>query len=171
MRQEQYQLWRAHQRTNREGAKAAKLDRFSKSETSQFQVNEHPANIERIGAAIVDCSIAVHRELGPGLLENAYEFCLSHALKKRGFSVECQRSLPITYDGETLDVGYRLDLIVENMVVIEAKAVEQLLPVHHAQVLTYLKLSGCTLGYLINFNVPLLKEGLKRIVLNHPPSP
>ncbi|MCB1097076.1 MAG: GxxExxY protein [Verrucomicrobiae bacterium] len=127
-----------------------------------------PAKLEQIEAAIVDSSIKVHRELGPGLLENAYEFCLSRELRKRSFFVECQKSLPITYDGATLDIGYRLDLIVEGSVIIEAKAVEQLLPVHRAQIITYLKLSGCTLGYLINFNMPLLKDGLKRIVLEHP---
>ncbi len=106
--------------------------------------------------------------LGPGLLESTYEGCLAHELARRGLSVERQKPQPVRYKGLDLELGYRIDLLVEDCVIIELKAVDQLLPVHRAQVLTYLKLSGKTLGFLINFNVPLIKEGLRRIVNGHP---
>jgi GxxExxY protein len=98
------------------------------------------------------------------LLESVYEVCLAHELKRRGLSVERQVELPVEYDGMRLDAGLRLDLRVEKSVVVELKAVEALLPVHTAQVLTYLKLTGCRVGLLINFNVPLIRDGIKRIV-------
>lgn len=125
-------------------------------------------NIELIGREIVDSAMRVHRELGPGLLESAYEECLMFELVDRGFGVERQKLLPITYRGRLVDAGYRIDLLVENKIIIELKAVDQLIPIHEAQILTYLRLSGCTLGYLINFNVSLLKDGLHRKVQNHP---
>ncbi len=125
-------------------------------------------DIEVIGKEIVDASLRVHRELGPGLLEGAYEECFLFELKDRGLGVDQQKLLPVTYRGHRIDAGYRIDLLVENKIVIELKAVEQLIPLHDAQLLTYLRLSGCTLGYLINFNVTLLKNGLKRKVHNHP---
>ncbi len=114
---------------------------------------------------IVDAALAVHKELGPGLLESSYEHCLAHELHTRGLSAERQASLPLAYKGVTLDAGYRLDLVVENLVVVEIKAVDALTRLHEAQVLTYLKLSGYRLGLLINFNVELLKHGPRRLAL------
>ncbi len=115
---------------------------------------------QSIGAAI-----AVHRELGPGLLESAYEACLAFELAKRGLRVEQQKPLPVHYQGVDLDCGYRIDLLVEKRVIVELKAVERLEPIHNAQLLSYLKLSGLRLGLLINFNVLVLKNGIKRIAL------
>ena len=119
--------------------------------------------IEKIGSEIVDASIAVHRELGPGLLESAYESCLAFELSKRGLIVERQKELPIRYQTHLVETGYRLDLLIENQIIIELKAVESILPIHKAQLITYLKLSDKRLGFLINFNVKLLKNGLSRI--------
>jgi GxxExxY protein len=114
---------------------------------------------------IVDAALAVHRALGPGLLESIYDECLAYELKKRGVAFERQVVVPVKYDGLVLDAGLRLDLLVAQCVVVELKAVEAILPVHEAQLLTYLKLSGKRLGLLINFNVPLPKDGIKRKVL------
>jgi GxxExxY protein len=119
--------------------------------------------IDVIASEIVDASLKIHKELGPGLLESAYETCLEHELKKRGFQVERQKIQPIYYDGLIIDAGYRIDLLIGDSIIIELKAVEQLLPVHQAQLLTYLKLSQKSLGFLINFNVPLIKDGIRRI--------
>ena len=113
---------------------------------------------------MVDAAIKVHRALGPGLLESAYEHCLAHELHARGLEVSRQVSLPIEYDGLRLDAGYRLDLVIRNSVIVEVKAVEVLSRLHEAQILTYLKLSGFRLGYLMNFNTALLKHGIRRIV-------
>ncbi|MBG7610751.1 GxxExxY protein, partial [Polaribacter sp. BAL334] len=113
-----------------------------------------------------DCSLKVHKALGPGLLESAYEECLFYELRKRNLNVEKQKPLPLIYEEVKLDVGYRLDLFVENKVIIELKSVENLTDVHLAQILTYLKLSDCRLGLLINFNVALIKYGIKRVVNN-----
>lgn len=124
-----------------------------------------PIDTERVATAVLDGAFAVHRTLGPGLLESVYEVCLCHELNQRGMAFTSQASLPIVYAGIRLDAGLRLDLLVENRVVVELKAVETLLPVFDAQVLTYLKLTGMRLGPLINFNVPVLKQGVKRIVL------
>ncbi|MFC1835483.1 GxxExxY protein [Thermodesulfobacteriota bacterium] len=124
-----------------------------------------PERTDRIAGCIVDAAFRVHSNLGPGLLESVYEACLTHELKKRGMRVERQRPVPIVYDGIRLQTELRLDMLVQDYVLIELKTVESLLPVHHAQVLTYLKLSGLRLGLLINFNVPLIKKGIKRIVL------
>ena len=115
---------------------------------------------EVIGAAMV-----VHRTLGPGLLESTYEECLCHELGLRGIHFERQKPLPVAFKGVMLNCGYRLDLIVSDAVVVEIKAVETILPVHEAQIVTYLKLGGWNVGLLINFNVPVLKDGIKRIVL------
>jgi GxxExxY protein len=109
----------------------------------------------------------VHTALGPGMLESTYEVCLVHELKKRGLIVQTQLSLPVIYDGIKLDAGYRIDLLVENAVVVELKAVEKLLPIHEAQILSYLKLSKRTVGLLLNFNVVHFKNGIKRIVNNY----
>jgi GxxExxY protein len=124
-----------------------------------------PAETDKIGSAIVDCAFRVHSELGPGLLENVYEICLWHEFGKRGLKVERQVVLPVKYDTIQFDEGYRLDLVVANSVIIEVKAVEEIHPVHRAQILTYLKFTKHRLGYLINFNVPVIKDGIRRIVL------
>lgn len=116
-----------------------------------------------ISSKIIGCALTVHSELGPGLLENAYEECLFYELKKSGLMVEKQKALPLIYKEVRLDAGYRLDLLIENKVIVEVKAVENFNNVHLAQVLTYLKLSGCRLGLLLNFNVKSLKEGIKRV--------
>jgi len=116
-------------------------------------------------SSIIGAAIEVHRHLGPGLLESAYEECLCHELHLRGISFQRQVDLPVSYKGLLLGCGYKIDLIVQQEVVLELKAVETLLPVHEAQLLTYLKLSGKRVGLLINFNTPLLTRGIKRIVL------
>ena len=115
---------------------------------------------------VFDCALKVHQSLGPGLLESAYEECLFYELKKIGLSVEKQKPLPLIYEEVKLDVGYRLDIIVEDKIIIEIKSVEALNDVHFAQLLTYLKLTNCKLGLLINFNVSLIKNGVKRVVNN-----
>ena len=123
-------------------------------------------NVNDVSGQIVDAAMKVHTFLGPGLLESAYEACLTHELRKRGLNVEVQRVLPIVYDGVEVDAGYRLDLLVEGLVIVELKAVEKIVPLHEAQLLSYLKLSGLKVGLLINFNVLRLKDGIKRMV-NH----
>ncbi|MCW1146624.1 MULTISPECIES: GxxExxY protein [Flavobacterium] len=115
---------------------------------------------------VFDCALKVHQSLGPGLLESAYEECLYYELRKTGLNVEKQKPLPLIYEEVKLDVGYRIDIIVENKLIIEIKSVEALNDVHFAQLLTYLKLTNCKLGLLINFNVSLIKNGVKRVVNN-----
>lgn len=115
---------------------------------------------------VFDCALKVHQSLGPGLLESAYEECLFYELKKSNLDVQKQKVLPLVYEEVKLDVGYRIDIIVENKLIIEIKSVEALNEVHFAQLLTYLKLTDCKLGLLINFNVALIKNGIKRIVNN-----
>lgn len=115
---------------------------------------------------IIGCAIKIHTALGPGLLESAYEECLYYELVKAGLKVEKQKSLPLIYEEIKLEIGYRLDLIVEDKVIIEIKACESLNDIHLAQVLTYLKLSNIKLGLLINFNVTRVKDGIKRVVNN-----
>jgi GxxExxY protein len=117
-----------------------------------------------LSRVIYDCSLKVHKALGPGLLESAYEECLAYELKKKGLLIERQKALPLIYEEVKMDIGYRIDLFVNNKVIIEIKAVESLTDVHLAQVLTYLKLTNCKLGLLINFNVALIKKGIKRVV-------
>ena len=124
-----------------------------------------PEETEAVSREVVDAAFRVHSELGPGLLEAVYEACLSYELQKRQLRFERQVSLPIEYDGLKLDAGLRLDLLVEDEVIVELKAVEALLSVHRAQLMTYLKLTGKRLGLLINFNVPLIKQGIKRVIL------
>ena len=119
---------------------------------------------------VIGAAVRIHRALGPGLLESAYEECLCYELSKSGLRFERQKPLPVKYENVKLDCGYRLDLVVEETVIIELKCVEAFLPIHEAQLLTYLKLSSLDLGLLINFNVPVLREGLKRVVLNFPSS-
>ncbi|MCB9850585.1 MAG: GxxExxY protein [Phycisphaerales bacterium] len=122
------------------------------------------AATDRVAAAVVDAAYTVHRELGPGLLEHVYEVCLAHELTKRGFRVERQVELPVSYDGIRFEVGFKLDLLVDDRVIVELKTVEKILPVHQAQLLTYLKLADKRLGLLINFNSALIKDGIKRMV-------
>jgi len=124
-------------------------------------------NIEKLGRAILDSAFSVHRALGPGLLESTYQACLYQELLDKGIFVEKQKALPVIYKTLHLECGYRIDLLVENQIVVELKSVEGLAPIHVAQILTYLKLSNKNLGFLINFNVPLLKEGIKRVVNNY----
>lgn len=113
---------------------------------------------------IIGCAIEVHRELGPGLLESAYEQCLCHELSLQGAAFERQVTLPVVYKGIKLDCGYLMDLVVEGEIVVELKTVEKILPIHEAQLLTYLKLYHRPVGLLVNFNVPVLRGGIKRIV-------
>ncbi|MDW7756846.1 MAG: GxxExxY protein [Desulfuromonadales bacterium] len=120
-----------------------------------------------ITEVVIGSAIRVHRELGPGLLESAYEACLAYELTEAGFLVERQKPLPVTYKGVQLDCGYRLDLVVENRIILELKAVDKLSPLHEAQLLSYLKLSGISLGYLMNFHTDLMKNGIRRIVNNY----
>ena len=122
---------------------------------------------EDVAREIVDSAVKVHKALGPGLLESVYQACLTHELRKRGLVVACEVPQPISYDGEQIDAGYRIDMVVENSVIIENKTVEAFLPVHIAQLLTYIRLSGCTLGFLLNWYVPVMKEGIKRVVNHH----
>jgi GxxExxY protein len=129
--------------------------------TQREPISEH---LDAVARAIVDSAFHVHTGLGPGLLESVYEACLAHELEKRGMPARRQVVLPVVYDGVRIDAGLRLDMIVEN-VVVEVKAVERLIAIHQAQLLTYLKLSGYRLGLLINFNVLRIKEGIRRIAL------
>jgi len=119
---------------------------------------------DELSNLIIGSAIEVHRILGPGLLESAYEECLCYELKIKGISFERQKPLPVIYKGVRLDCGYRIDVLVEKMVILEIKAIEHIEPIHEAQLLTYLNLSDLWLGLLINFNVPFLKDGIRRIV-------
>ncbi len=114
---------------------------------------------------VIGFAIKIHSSLGPGLLESVYKECLFYELDKAGYIVVKEKPLPLMYESVKLDIGYRVDLLVENKLIIEVKAVEALADIHTAQVLTYLKLSNCSLGLLINFNAPLLKNGIKRLVI------
>lgn len=120
---------------------------------------------EEIFRKVLDNSFRVHTNLGPGLLESVYESCLFHELEKAGLFVERQKSLPVHYDGDWLEAGYRIDLMVENRIIVEIKAVEVLTNTHLAQILTYLRLSNLHLGLLVNFNVSSLKDGIKRVII------
>ena len=120
---------------------------------------------EEIFSKVLDCSFRVHSNLGPGLLESAYEECLVFEIRKADLHVEKQKAMPLFYEGEILDVGYRIDLMVDYRIIVEIKSVEMLTGVHLAQILTYLKLSGLHLGLLVNFNVSALKNGIRRVIL------
>jgi GxxExxY protein len=124
--------------------------------------------LDQITGRIIGAAIEVHKTLGPGLLESAYEACLAYELRQLGYKVEQQKPLPIIYKDVKLDCGYRLDMVVEDLVIIEIKAIEQLAPIHDAQVISYLRLADKRVGLLINFHVSLLKNGVKRIVNNFP---
>ena len=126
--------------------------------------------LNKITETIISGAINVHRTLGPGLLESAYEACMVYELAQAGLKVEQQKPLPIVYREVKLECGYRLDLMIENEVIIEIKSIEKLMPIHQAQLLSYLKLSECKVGLLINFNVKVLKDGIKRVVNNFPDS-
>ena len=134
--------------------------------TENAETAEMGYNLSEITKTIIGAAIAVHRELGPGLLESAYEACLTYELAGKNLKIERQKGLSITYRGIQLDCGYRIDLLVEDNVIVEIKAVERLEPIHEAQLLSYLKLSGCKVGLLINFNVNILKQGIRRFVNN-----
>jgi GxxExxY protein len=119
---------------------------------------------DAVTGEIIDGAMKVHTALGPGLLESVYEACLVHELQQRGLTVNSQVALPVVYDGIRIEAAYRIDLLVESTVIVELKTVEQILPVHEAQLLSYLKLSGKKVGLLINFHVPHLKSGIRRMV-------
>jgi GxxExxY protein len=122
------------------------------------------ADLEKIATSLVDSFIQVHRALGPGLLESTYQKCLAHELRLRNIEVKCEVALPVRYKDIQIDAGYRIDTLVADCVIVESKCVQEFLPVHEAQILTYLKLSGHKLGFLVNWNVPLIKDGFKRMV-------
>jgi len=122
------------------------------------------ANEERIGKIVLDASFKVHSALGPGLLESVYEACLAYEIRQSGLLVETQVAIPVVYEDVRVDAGLRLDILVEKCVIVEIKAVEKTTPLHEAQLLTYLKIGGFRLGFLINFNVLHLKDGIKRLV-------
>ncbi len=122
------------------------------------------AQLNKITETIIGAAIHVHKALGPGLLESAYAACLAYELRKRGLIVEQEKPLPLVYEEVKLECGYRMDLLVERSVVVEVKSVEALAPIHEAQTLSYLRLSGCKLALLINFNVTVLKDGIRRFI-------
>jgi len=128
-------------------------------------VNTDMQNINDITYAIIGCAYKVHSKLGPGLLESTYEVCLAHELITEGFHVETQKALPVIYNDIKLDAGYRIDMLINNNVIVEIKSVEAIADIHKAQILTYLKLSGKKIGLLINFNTQNLKEGIQRFIL------
>lgn len=128
-------------------------------------MNHQIMDIEKVFKQVLDCAFKVHSELGPGLLESAYEHCLKFELLEAGLKVEAQKPLPLIYKEVHLEVGYRIDLLVEDKIVVEIKSVEMLNEVHLAQILTYQKLSECKLGLLVNFNVKSLKHGIKRVII------
>ena len=144
---------------NREGRKERKVSVDVRCFEATVSENE-------VGKVVVDRALRVHQALGPGLLESAYEACLCYELRDAGLHVDVQKALPVVYKDVKLDCGYRIDLQVEGKVIIEVKAVDGLNDVHLAQILTYLKLSDCKLGFLINFNVKRIKEGIRRVVNN-----
>jgi len=131
---------------------------------AETQRKELPDELNRISGKVVEAAFRVHSSLGPGLLESVYEACLVHALKKAGLKVERQVALPIQFEGLQIESGLRLDLLVEDQIVVELKAVEQILPVHRAQILSYIRIATKPLGLLINFHVPLIKDGILRFL-------
>jgi GxxExxY protein len=124
------------------------------------------ADLEEVARNIVDGAIKVHQALGPGLLESFHQWCLIHELQRRGLGVEHEAALPISYEGLRIEVGYRIDMLVEGSVIVENKSVERLLPIHEAQLLTCMKLRRCRLGFLLNRNVTLMKDGIKRMIID-----
>ncbi len=140
---------------NHEGAKASKESRSQGLK----------ARAEKASREVVDAALKIHRYLGPGLLESAYEACLVHECRKRGLAVSSQVVVPVEYDGIKLDQAFRLDLLIEESLIVELKAVDAILPIHEAQILSYLKLTGCHLGLILNFHSPLMKNGIRRFIL------
>ena len=132
---------------------------------AETQRRSLPEEVNDLTGEIMDAAFKVHSALGPGLLESIYEACMVHELEKRGLEVTRQLEVPVEYDGRRLDSGLRIDLLVAGTAVVELKAVEQVLPVHKAQLLSYLRLTRCPVGLLINFHVPLIKDGIQRMVL------
>ena len=153
-------LWKVE--LNRRGAETR---RFSKENRKMYKSDEKDT-INQITEKIIGCAIEVHKGLGPGLLESAYEECLCFELSQKEIKFERQVPLPVVYKGVKLDCGYRMDIVVEQLVIIEVKAIERLIPIHDAQLLSYLKMHNKKVGLLLNFHVPILKKGLKRIVNN-----
>lgn len=125
-------------------------------------------NIEEVAREVVDAAIKVHRVLGPGLLESAYQACLAYELEQRKLKAACEVPMPLHYGGIDVNPGYRVDMLVEDILIVENKAVDAILPIHKAQVLTYMKLHGSTLALILNWNVRLMKDGIMRMVRNHP---
>lgn len=126
--------------------------------------NTERQQLEEIASSVVDAALKVHSALGPGLLEDVYEKCLAMELQKRGYSVERQVTVPVEYEGAVFETGYRLDLLIDESFVVEVKAVEKMMPVHLAQILTYLRLGKMKIGLLLNFNVPRMRDGIRRVV-------
>ena len=145
------------------------MNKLTAESTESAEMN-HEDRLSKITETIIGCAINVHRGLGPGLLESAYEACLLYDLSQTKMKIESQKPLPIIYKKVKLDCGYYLDLLIEDDVIVEIKSVEKLLPIHKAQLLSYLKISGLRVGLLINFNVKLLKDGIIRVVNNYPDS-
>jgi len=133
---------------------------ISQSDTEKYNIR--PMELNEITKAVIGCAIEVHRNLGPGLLESAYEECLIFELVKKGLEIEKQKPVPVVYKDIKLDYGYRIDILVENSVIIELKAIDAINPVHEAQILTYMRFANKPIGLLINFNVKVLKDGLRR---------
>ncbi len=132
----------------------------------RMRINTHlPDHIEETAKGIVDAVFRVHKSVGPGLLESVYEKCLIYELEKHGYSVKSQLNIPFLYDSKNLDLNLRIDLLVEDSIIIELKAVENLIPLYHAQLISYLKLTNKPLGFLINCNVPRIKDGIQRVIL------
>jgi GxxExxY protein len=152
-------------RRRKKSFEAMKILEPQRHEDTKREFSPISLEVERIATEVVDGAFKVHSSLGPGLLESVYETCLAHELNKRGLKFQTQIAFPIVYDGLRLDAGLRIDLLVENQLVVELKAVETMLPLFEAQLLTYLKLTNKRLGLLINFNVPKIKDGIKRIIL------
>ena len=125
-------------------------------------------NLDEVATIIVDSAIKVHKTLGPGLLESAYQKCLAIELRNRGIRVDCEVPFGFLYEGVQVDIGYRLDMVVEEAIIIENKTVDQIARIHEAQLITYLKLRNCHLGFLLNWNVILMKDGIKRIAYHYP---
>jgi GxxExxY protein len=123
--------------------------------------------LEDVGKEVIDSVLKVHKSLGPGLLESAYQACLAYELENRNFKVDCEVEQPIKYEGKAIKVGYRIDMLVEDCVIIENKVVKKILPIHKAQLLTYMKLRNCNLGYLINWKTQLIKDGITRMIQDY----
>ncbi len=121
-------------------------------------------NIESVASAIVNFSIKVHRKLGPGLLESVYQKCLAYELYKNGIGVKCEVPIPVWYENINIDLGFRADMIVSDLIIVENKTAKEIAPIHEAQLLTYLKITGLHLGFILNWNVVLMKDGIKRMV-------